>query len=271
MADPQSTEIDGSRPNVARMYDYWLGGKDHFEADRTAARNIEAVFPRAALACRDNRVFLQRAVRLLTSRGIRQFIDIGSGLPTAENTHQVAQAAVPGSRVAYVDNDPVVCVYAQAMLAEESNGAIAVQGDIREPDAILADPAIKQHIDFGEPLAVLCVAVLHFVGEAERPYDALKTLTDAMPPGSYLALTHITPEEVAADARETAQEVYAGASAPITPRTRAEVSGFFAGLDLVAPGIVDVTAWHPEIPPARRPGVPPGKAHICGGIGRKRT
>ena len=179
-------KIDASVPNAARVYDCFLGGKDNFAVDRELAQKILEVLPDTADVCRDNRDFLQRAVRFLAGEaGIRQFLDIGSGLPTMGNVHEVAQEAAPGVRVAYVDYDPVVLSHARALLAKGKDVVVA-EGDLRSPEAILADERVRQLIDFSQPVAVLLVAMLHFVTDADRPYDAVRTLVDALAPGSYL-------------------------------------------------------------------------------------
>jgi hypothetical protein len=256
-------------PNAARIYDFMLGGKDNFQADRDAAARLLKVLPGSAQACQANRGFLQRTVRYLTSAGIRQFIDIGSGLPTAGNVHEVALDAAPGARVAYADYDLIVLAHARALLAT-SPAVTVIDGDLRKPGDILAHPDLTRLIDFRQPVAVLLVAVLHFLADDEHPREVVREITAALEPGSYLALSHVTADHVTASAAATAQGVYAGASAPVTARTRAEITRFFDGLTLVEPGVTDVSAWRTEIPSAPPRGqAPPPPAYIYGGIAVK--
>jgi hypothetical protein len=267
--EDDSPLLDVKIPSVARIYDYLLGGKDNFAADRDAGNQLMHALPRVVQACRDNRDFLQRAVRYLAAAGVRQFIDVGSGLPTAGNVHEVAQEVDPCARVAYVDYDPIVLAHARALLADSPQVAV-IGGDLRKPGDILAHPSLVKLIDFREPVAVLLVAVLHFVTNDEHPHQAVREITAALPARGYLALSHVTADEVTADASAKAQQVYAGASAPGVPRTRAEITRFFDGLDLVPPGVTDVSAWHPEIPPARPQRHAAEAAYFYGGIAVKR-
>ena len=261
-------KIDASVPNAARVYDYFLGGKDNFAVDRELAQKILGVLPDTADVCRDNRKFLQRAVRFLAGEaGIRQFLDIGPGLPTMGNVHEVAQEAAPGARVAYVDYDPVVLSHARALLAKGKDVVVA-EGDLRSPEAIMADERVRQLIDFSQPVAVLLVAVLHFVTDVDRPYDAVRALVDALAPGSYLVLSHSTPDDVAEDVTEAMKGVYSNASAQVAPRTFEEVARFFDGLEPTEPGLVDVTLWRPDLQP-RQPSRPRGRSLIYGGVARK--
>jgi S-adenosyl methyltransferase len=260
--------IDASVPNAARVYDYFLGGKDNFSADRGLAQKILDVLPDTAAVCRENRQFLQRAVRFLAAEaGIRQFLDVGTGLPTMGNVHEIAQEAAPGARVAYVDYDPVVLSHARALLAKGKDVAV-VEGDLRSPEAIMADERVRQLIDFSQPVAVLVVAVLHFVADADRPYDAVRTLVDAIPQGSYLVLTHSTPDDVADDVTEAMKDVYSNASAQVAPRKFEDVARFFDGLELIEPGLVNVTLWRPA-PGSSQPSRPAGRSLIYGGVALK--
>jgi S-adenosyl methyltransferase len=207
-------------------------------------------------------------VRFLAGEaGIRQFLDIGTGLPTNGNVHEVAQETAPGSRVAYVDYDPVVLAHARALLADDRD-VIAVEGDLRSPEAILADAGVRQLIDFSQPVAVLLVAVLHFVSDADRPYDAVRTIMDALPSGSYLVLTQSTPDDVPDDVTEAMKDVYSGASAQVAPRSFEEIARFFDGLELIDPGLVNVTLWRPD-PPSDQPSRTPRRSLIYGGVGLK--
>ena len=236
--------LDVTVPNVARIYDFILGGKDNFEADRAAAEQILAVIPGGSGPARMNRAFLGRVVHYLAAqRGIRQFLDIGSGLPTAANVHEIAQAAAPDSRVVYVDNDSVVVLHAQAILEDRARGVAAVRGDLRDPDGITGSPAVRELIDFSQPTAVLMFAVLHFVPDADDPSALLGRYRDVMAPGSALALSHITDENLDTEAGRAGRAVYQSTSAPIMPRSRERIEGFFDGLDLLPPGVVGISQW----------------------------
>jgi SAM-dependent methyltransferase len=262
--------FDVTVPNAARIYDYLLGGKDHFQADRDAAAKLLGVLPGSAQACRANRDFLQRAVRHLSAAGIQQFLDIGSGLPTAGNTHEVAHEAGPNARVAYVDYDNIVLAHARALLTA-SPAVTVIPGDLRKPGDILAHPDLTALLDLRQPVAVLLVAVVHFLTDDDSPHDAVREITTRLAPGSYLVVSHVTADHVAPAAAATAQGVYASASAPVTARTRAQVTRLFDGLDLIEPGVCDVPAWHPEIPPARPRGDPRSAGgYMYGGVAVKR-
>src|SRR6266498_3578753 len=260
---PAPAGIDTSVPNGARIYDYMLGGKDHFQADEAAAEQMIAANPAAPRTARANRAFLGRAVRFLAEdAGIRQFLDLGTGLPTQQNVHEVAQAAAPDARVVYV---PVVVMHARALLATTDKVTV-VQGDLRRPDEILAHPATRKLIDFEQPMAVLLVAILHFVPDEEDPAGIVARLRDAMAPGSYLVVSHTaneSPDEVMA----AAQQGFRLAGAPLTPRTRAEISRLLEGFDLVDPGLVEVSQWRPDAPEAPTPSGSPWT--IVGAVARK--
>jgi O-methyltransferase involved in polyketide biosynthesis len=251
-------------PNVARIYDYLLGGKDHFAADREAAEQLIRAIPDVAMFARQNREFLGRVVRYLAREaGIRQFIDIGTGLPTQGNVHQVAHDVDPGVRVVYVDHDPVVISHARALLAQHEPNVAAISGDLRDPAQILADPELRSLISPDEPVAVLLIAVMHFLPDADGPAAITDALMSAVPPGSYLALSHITAENVPAEANDQAKAVYDSATAQPHPRTRDELTRLFNGLQIVDPGVVDVAAWHAD-PPS-------GRTLAYGGVGRKES
>jgi S-adenosyl methyltransferase len=238
--------IDTSTPSIARMYDYYLGGKDNFAVDREAAGKLLAIAPEIAEISRQNRAFLGRVVRFLTAAGIRQFIDIGTGLPTQNNVHQVAQAHAPGARVVYIDNDPIVLAHARALLADNPQ-TVVVDADLLQPETILDHSAIREHIDFDQPMAVLMIAILHFFADDDGPYDIVARLRDAVPPGSYLALSHVV-SEVNPQAIDTAQEVYRSflKRSGDARRTRADILRFFDGLELADPGLVYVSDWRPD-------------------------
>ncbi|TDD78931.1 SAM-dependent methyltransferase [Actinomadura darangshiensis] len=266
MADKEALPdgVNTAVPNGARIYDYLLGGKDNYLADQRVAEEMTKANPSAPLTARANREFLGRAVRFLAEeRGVRQFIDIGAGLPTQENVHQVAQAVAPGSRVVYVDYDPVVIVHARALLGT-SDDVQVVEADLREPARILSDPVISDLIDFREPVAVLLVAILHFVGPDDDPRGIVARLRAAMAPGSHLVVSH-TASESSGEVMGTAQRGFRASGAPLTPRTRAEIRGFFAGFELAEPGLVDVREWRPA------PGTPDARSDqpwtIVGGVG----
>jgi hypothetical protein len=260
-------EINPGLAHPARVYDYMLGGKDNFAADRALADAVTAAMPSAPLMARANRAFLGRAVRYLAREaGIRQFLDIGTGIPTAGNTHEVAQTVAPESRVVYVDNDPIVLVHARALMTSDAAGATAfIQADLREPDKILADPNLHGTLDLGKPVALMLVAILMYVGNEENPRSIVSALLDALPSGSYLTISHpsadFNPEE---GANAVAASARSGIS--FTPRTQTEVAAFFAGLELVDPGIVPLLAWRPDgAAPAD-----PRAVYYYGAMGRKR-
>ncbi|NUP37863.1 MAG: SAM-dependent methyltransferase [Streptomyces sp.] len=243
-------EIDTSRPHPARMYDYYLGGRDNYEVDREAAQRVIDLFPDIVPMARGNRDFMQRAVRHVVERGVRQIIDIGTGIPTAPNTHQVAQAVAPDVRVAYVDNDPIVATYAGAhLLGAGSTGFFL--GDLRDPESILQHPTISQLIDFGRPVGLMLVAILHFIRDDEDPAGLVAAYRDALPPGSHLILSHTTGDfhDLDGDAGD-ARDVYRdkGATATLTLRSHEQVLSFFDGFDLLEPGLVQTPLWRPDGP-----------------------
>ncbi|MFC0863638.1 SAM-dependent methyltransferase [Sphaerimonospora cavernae] len=238
--------VDPTVPSVARIYDYLLGGKDNFASDRAAAEKLIALTPNAREGVQANRRFLSRAVRLMCENGVRQFLDIGTGLPTQENVHQVALRAAPESRIVYVDNDPIVLSHGRALL-EDNAQTIVVDGDMREPEAILDDPRVTGHIDFDQPVGLLMLAVLHFVPEDEDAERIVKTLRDRLAPGSGMAISHLSygdlDEEQIREGRALYQKTSAGSA---TPRSYAGIMTFFDGFDLVEPGLVPTEEWRPE-------------------------
>ncbi|MEV2265395.1 SAM-dependent methyltransferase [Nonomuraea africana] len=239
--DDAPPDINPHIPSVARMYDYYLGGKDNFRSDREAAEKVLAVVPETRQAARENRAFMQRAVRHVAGQGIRQFLDIGTGLPTQGNVHEVAG---PGARVVYVDNDPIVLAHGRAILAG-AEGVDVTQGDLRLPEAILDSPEARKLLDFDQPIAILVVAVLHFIQDGEDPERILGRLKERMAPGSYLVLSHACPNRPTES--EDIASVYDLATAGIRLRTRAEIAPLFDGLELVEPGLVNVAEWRPEV------------------------
>jgi hypothetical protein len=244
------SQIDTTTPHPARMYDAYLGGKDNYPADREAVRQVLRAAPEVRDTARANRAFLRRAVRYLAGEAqIGQFIDIGTGIPTAGNVHQVAAEVAPGARVAYVDNDPIVHVHASALLTGSGTTRI-VLADLRDPEGILAHPKVGELIDFGRPVGLLLVAILHFITDAENPARIVAALRDALPPGSYLVLSHATGDFRAEAARQAAA-VYDRATATITLRTHAQIAALFDGWDLVEPGLVQLPLWRPDGKPPR--------------------
>jgi len=230
------------------MYDYYLGGIHNFPADQEAARAVIEQSPLIRQIVRDNRRFLTRAVRYLTSIGVKQFLDIGSGIPTEGNVHEIAQEAIPDARVVYVDIDPEA-VSESLELLEGNNYATAIRADVREPGAVLDHPQVRKLLDFDQPIAVLLVAVLHFVESNEEACDIVRTLCARLVPGSHLIVAHATVDELVFDERllKRTQEVYRRqTTTPLTPRKKGDVAQFFDGLEMVEPGLVWLNTWRPE-------------------------
>lgn len=255
MADERGQEVSDSRDgrvsfdtsvaHVARVYDYWLGGKDNFAADRAAGDQAIAAFPNIPLSARANRAYLARVVRFLVGEaGIRQFLDIGTGIPTANHTHQVAQSIVPESRVAYVDNDPVVLSHARALLNSQSPGSTDyIDADLHDPQKIL-DGAVRL-LDFSRPVAVMLMAILQHIDDEHDPYAIVATLMDALPSGSYLAISHPASDIDAEGMAKMADVLNKMMAEKVTFRDRAAVSRFFVGMELVEPGLVQASKWRP--------------------------
>ena len=259
---PRGGAFDPSVPNVARVYDYVLGGKDNFAADRAFADEGIRWVPDFPLVLRANREFVRRVVRHLAADcGVDQFLDIGTGLPTAENVHQVVHRVNPAGRVVYVDNDPVVLSHARALLADRSNVA-AAEGDLRDPGGILTAPQVRRLIDFTRPVAVLMVAILHFVTDEHGPHEIVARFRDAIAPGSYLAISH---GEYRPRLARPASMYRRMANEPAVLRSREEIARFFDGFELLGPGLVPVSCWRPGA------GVPAvGDVWFAAGAGRKR-
>jgi O-methyltransferase involved in polyketide biosynthesis len=244
--------MTGPRPSVAGVYDYLLGGTDHSPADQAAGDQIMAALPEAGLGVRAQRDVLRRAVRYLATEagigagvgaGVGQFADLGSGLPTADNVHQIAQRHRPGARVVYIDHDPAVVAQAHRLLAADET-TVAVAGDLRDPAAVLADPAVAGHLDWDQPVALLMCGILHYVPDDEHPAELTAAWYRALAPGSYVFIHHLlTSEDPAAAGLQAAM---AQALGPVQFRTRAEVEGLFGGLELIEPGVVPVPQWHPD-------------------------
>ncbi len=244
-AGPAAARVDTTVAHIARVYDYWLGGKDNFAVDRIAAERVIAAHPDIVRSARGNRAFLGRAVRYLVHEaGVRQFLDIGTGLPAANNTHEVAQGAAPECRVVYVDNDPVVLSHAKALLASGPEGATAyVDADLRDPEAILA--AAAEVLDFSRPVAVMLMAILQHISDQDDPYAIVARLAASVPSGSYLVLSHPARDIQAAAMAEIADTMNELVAEKVTHRTRAEVVRFFDGFEPVEPGVVPVPQWRP--------------------------
>ena len=256
--------IDTSVAHVARVYDYWLGGKDNFAADRRAGEQAISAYPDIVYSVRANRAFLARTVRYLAKdAGIRQFLDIGTGIPTANNTHEVAQSAALGSNVVYVDNDPVVLTHARALLVSDARGHTNyVDADLRDTGRILAEAALT--LDFSQPVAIMLMAILQHIDDAEDPYAIVSALVGAVPPGSYLAISHPAADIETEAMAQMAERLNKLMAEKVTFRTRPQVARFFEGLELVEPGMVRVQEWRPDTEmEAKSP------AALWGGVARK--
>jgi hypothetical protein len=240
-------QIDTTTPHPARMYDYYLGGLDNYEVDREAAERVIGHAPFIRPTAQGNRGFHDRAVRAVAERGIRQFIDIGTGIPASPNTHELAQAVAPQARVVYVDNDPIVATYAGAKLTNSANTGFAL-ADLREPDLILDHPTTRSLIDFAQPVALMLVAVLHFVSDEEGPGEIVSKLTSRLPEGSCLILSHITADFDGGEALRQVSEIYANSSARLIMRGHDELMPFFTGFELCEPGLVRPPLWRPDGP-----------------------
>ncbi|MEU4543528.1 SAM-dependent methyltransferase [Nonomuraea dietziae] len=254
--------IDSSVPHPARVWDYWLGGKDNYAPDRAVGDEILQVMPDLVVVARADRQFLGRAVRHLVGAGVRQFLDVGTGVPTADNTHQVAQRAAPEARIVYVDNDPIVLAHARALLYSTPEGATDyLDADLREPETILRGAA--KTLDFSEPIALMLLGVLEFVPEDEQVHAALGVLLEAMPSGSYLVVSHSVHGESMDDA---AAKWNASGATEIRLRTPQQLEAMFGGMELVEPGVVSLPRWHPD----EATEYTDREVHQYGGIGRKR-
>nr|MDT0662575.1 SAM-dependent methyltransferase [Micromonospora sp. DSM 115978] len=257
--------IDLSRPSVARAYDYWLGGSHNFEVDREFARQAMAAVPDLRLVARANREFLHRAVRFMLGQGIRQFLDVGSGIPTVGNVHEIAERVDPDARVVYVDIDPVAVAHSEQILADRPN-AIALLEDLRHAEAILDHPETRRLLDLDQPVGLLLVSVVHAIPDQDDPYGLVKRLWTALAPGSCVAISHVTtdsrPDEMGEGARLSGRT-----QTPVTARTKSQVEAFFTGLDLVEPGLVWSPLWRPESP--ADVGENPERMSFYVGVGRR--
>ncbi|MFC3992648.1 SAM-dependent methyltransferase [Actinoplanes siamensis] len=261
----RAAAIDPTVPHPARRYDYLLGGKDNFAADRESAHEIEAVMPTVRLAAMENRGFLQRAVEFLAHQGINQFLDIGTGIPTSPNTHEVAQAVDPTARVVYVDNDPIVLSHARALLTSAPEGKTAyIDADLRQPSSILANPQLLSTLDFSQPVGLLLVAVLHFIRDDEDPKGIVAALIEALPPGSWVVVSHSTFDYVPVKMLPKLQ--MPNRDGRFRARSRDELAALLSGLDLVEPGIQSVSQWWAEEAPQPRPAIEDVAIH--GAVGR---
>jgi hypothetical protein len=259
----ESPKIDSSVAHIARVYDYWLGGKDNFAVDREVGDKVLEIHPETALSVRANRAFLARSVRYLAEReGIRQFLDVGTGLPSANNTHEVAQAVAPESRVVYVDNDPIVLAHARALLTSSPEGETGyLEADIKDPDAILAGAA--ELIDFTRPVAVMLVAVLHMLRHDEAPKAIVDRFMAAVPPGSFLVISHLASDVQRDTMAEMGRRLNESMTQQFTMRSRAQVTSFFDGLVLVEPGVVLTHEWRKD------PGAPGNLGVLWAAVARK--
>jgi SAM-dependent methyltransferase len=261
------TNEPDERPSAARIYDYLLGGYHNFEIDREVAKKFVEILPRAPLIMRANRVFVRRVVRFLVGQGIDQFLDVGSGIPTVGNVHEIAQEIDPSARVVYVDVDPVAVRHSEEILRGNANTAV-IQADARETQAILNHPEVSRLLDFGTPTAVLITSVLLFLTDDDEAYRVVRTLRDALAPGSYLAISHATTEGSSQEEVEDSAKLYAAAGSPIKLRSRAQIERFFDGFDLVEPGLVYLPLWRPEDPDDLYSDHPQQAGNL-GAVGRK--
>lgn len=258
--------LDLTRPSAARMYDYLLGGGHNFDADRKLAAKVSGAHPGCWDIARLNRSFLRRAVLELGTAGVRQFLDIGSGIPTVGNVHEIAQRADAGARVVYVDNDPVAVAHCQLIL-EDNDQAGVVQADLRDPESILTSPITRELLDLDQPVGLLMVCVVHFVSPEADPVGLLSRFREALAPGSYLALSHLTADSGAAE-MDALVRVMQSSKDPIHPRSGTQISELFSGFELVEPGLVGIADWRPRAPGDG--GNVPERDQVLAGVGVKR-
>lgn len=253
---------DSTVPSAARMYDYFLGGNDHFQADREAGERVIEAYPETAALARANRRFLTRAVWYLAEHGISQYVDLGCGMPTLPAVHEIARQVRPDARVVYVDADPVVASRYRSV-CHGDDGLAFVEHDVRAPQDILSDWQLEQTIDLAAPVAFLSTAVLHFVPDEDQPKDIVAALRWRMVAGSYLVISHAVTDPASKDVLAAISDVYQGAAIPAVPRTAEEIGEFFTGLDLIEPGVVDVSQWRPDEHEEKT------AVRFLGGVGRK--
>ncbi|MCW2638309.1 MAG: hypothetical protein JWP76_615 [Dactylosporangium sp.] len=239
-------DVNVERPSVARVYDYFLGGSHNFAVDREFADEVLRAMPDVPTVAQENRAFLRRAVRYLCGLGIRQFVDLGSGIPTVGNVHEVAQSLDPGAEVVYVDMDPVAYAHSRAILADNPHATV-IRADLRQPAEVLADPQLRAHIDVDQPVGLLLVAVLHFVPDDERPADIVAAYGSAVAPGSHIVVSHMSAEGMD-DAKDEALNLYQRSSTTVIPRTAQDVTRLLGDFSLVEPGVVRLPQWRPESP-----------------------
>ena len=259
-------DIDTSRPHSARMYDYYLGGKDHFEVDKQAAETVASAYPAIFVCARENRAFMHRATRVLAQEhGIRQWLDIGTGIPTEPNLHQVAQSVVPEARVVYADNDPLVLKYAERLMRSTAQGRTTyIEADVNDPAALLESPALAEVLDLDQPVALSLNALMHFVTDAQDPYGIVDRLMAALPSGSYLVLSHMTADHDPVRWGHFT-EIMRKQGIPSRLRSRDEVTRFFDGLEMVEPGVVPILQWRPT----EDAGLTDAQVALYGGVARK--
>jgi S-adenosyl methyltransferase len=262
-------DLRTDRPHPARVYDYLLGGKDNFPADREAAEQGLRANPNSRIPPRENRAFLRRVVRFLAAEaGIRQFLDIGTGIPTSPNVHEVAQAVTPAARVVYVDNDPIVLAHARALLTSSGEGRTAyIDADLRDVDRIVGSPELRSTLDLDQPVGLLLIAILHFIPDEDDPYGVVDQLLAALPSGSYLALSHLTGD-FDPEAWEGVAAVYRKSGVIMRVRSRPEIERFFDGLELLEPGVTSVSRWRPD--PGEPSRATDAQVSVLGGVARKR-
>jgi hypothetical protein len=263
-------DLRPDRPHPARVYDYLLGGKDNFAADREAAHKGLQANPDSRIPPRENRLFLRRAVRFLAEQGIDQFLDIGTGIPSAPNVHHIAQEVNPRARIVYVDNDPIVLAHARALLTSHPDGKTDyIDADLRDIDTILGSASLTGTLDLDRPVGLLLIAILHFVGDEHDPWTIVERLLAALPSGSYLALSHLTGD-FRPEAWEQVTEVYRKQGVTMKVRSRPQIERFFTGLEMIDPGLQVLPAWRPELgEPADQPPPTDAQVSVYGGVARK--
>jgi SAM-dependent methyltransferase len=265
--DVVDLQLDRAHP--ARMYDYYLGGHTNFLADREAVGRVLEMFPSVIVSARANREFMHRATRLLARGGIRQFLDIGTGIPREPNLHEIAQGVTPDARIVYVDNDPIVLAHAKALLHSHPEGRTAyIQADLHDPAGILDTPVLRETLDLSEPVALSLIAVLNFVPDAQDPYGIVEHLKAALAPGSALVITMGTRDFAPQIIEQGIVEVYQSSGTPTQPRTRAETERFFDGWSLVDPGLTTTFRWNPDDDPSES-GIVDAQAAAYAGVARK--
>ena len=268
VADEGAVDLELDRAHSARMYDYFLGGTTNFPADREGAGRAMAVFPAALVAARANRQFMHRSVRRLTQLGMRQFLDVGTGIPTSPNLHEIVQETAPEATVVYTDNDPIVLTHAQALLRSHPQGRTAYsQGDARDPEALMKSPELTGTLDLSRPVALSLIALLHFIPGSSTAHDVVEYFKDALPSGSTLTISHLTAE-FDAEAVMGAVGAYEAAGTPVQARSREEFTRFFDGWDLLDPGVTVTHRWHPD-PDRDLSQVTDAEAACYGGVARK--